>query len=334
MRATSDSWIATVPVLEHFSQVADESRYSAVPDDWFIGMSDVVDSTSAIGAGHYKAVNLAGAGTISAVMNALQNVRLFAFGGDGARFAVPADQAQLATKVLSRVASWAERGLGLRMRVGMVKVSESRLAGHDVHTAFWKASDDVQYAMFCGGGFEWADAKLKRGKIGLTMETDTEPPDLTGLSCQWGPIHPQNGHVVSLIVKKTEQANGACFRTAISRVIEILEKAPRLNSVPAEGPNVRWPTDANSLQARIVRHDRALIWRRFRVLASTFFVWSVFKARIRFPRFDPDQYRSAVASNTDFRKFDDALMMTVDCSEETIRKLRSVLEEAAIRRIV
>jgi len=53
MRVTSDSWIATVPVLEHFSQVADESRYSVVPDDWFIGISDVVDSTSAIGAGHY-----------------------------------------------------------------------------------------------------------------------------------------------------------------------------------------------------------------------------------------------------------------------------------------
>ena len=84
MRATSDSWIATVPVLEHFSQVADESRYSAVPDDWFIGILDVADSTSASGAGHYKAVNFAGAGTISTVMNALQNARLFVFGGGDA----------------------------------------------------------------------------------------------------------------------------------------------------------------------------------------------------------------------------------------------------------
>lgn len=245
-------------MLEHFSQVADESRYSAVPDDWFIGISDVVDSTSAIGAGHYRAVNLAGAGTISAVMNALQNVRLFAFGGEGARFAVPADQAQLATKVFSRVASWAERELGLRMRVGMVKVSESRLAGYDVRTAFWKASDDVQYAVFCGGGFEWADAKLKKGEIGLGIETDTEPPDLTGLSCQWGPIHPQNGHVVSLIVKKPIRRMGPVFALpfrALSRYLRRRRVSTRFRPKGRTSVGRRMPTHCRRVSFAMAAHS-------------------------------------------------------------------------------
>lgn len=223
--------------------MAVESKYSAVPVDWFIGISDVVDPTSAIGAGQYKAVNLVGAGTIGVVINALQSARLCAVGGDVARFAVLADQAQIAAKGLSRVASWAERELDLRMRVTVVKVSESGLAGHNVRAAFWNASDDVQYAMFCGGGFEWADARLKKDEIGLAIETETEPPDLKALSCQSGPIHPQNGHLVSFMVKKTDQAKGAFFRTAISRVMEMPEKVPRLNPVPAEEPDVRWSTD-------------------------------------------------------------------------------------------
>jgi hypothetical protein len=42
-----------------------------VPDRYILGLSDVTNSTRAIGEGRYKAVNLAGAAVISAVMNAL-----------------------------------------------------------------------------------------------------------------------------------------------------------------------------------------------------------------------------------------------------------------------
>ena len=78
-----------MPVLEQFSQVADPSRYIPLPDDWHIGVSDVVNSTSTIEAGRYKAVNVAGAATISAVANALDgDLSLFVFGADGGRFAV------------------------------------------------------------------------------------------------------------------------------------------------------------------------------------------------------------------------------------------------------
>lgn len=79
----SEEWLKTVPVLDHFAQVADPSRFMPLPDDWVIGVSDVVDSTGAIAAGRYKAVNLAGAATISAVANALGGrLSLFVFGGE------------------------------------------------------------------------------------------------------------------------------------------------------------------------------------------------------------------------------------------------------------
>ena len=61
-RAFSDS----VPELGRFWQGSDTSNYAQLPDDWSIGISDVVNSSGEIGAGRYKAVNLAGAGTIRA----------------------------------------------------------------------------------------------------------------------------------------------------------------------------------------------------------------------------------------------------------------------------
>jgi hypothetical protein len=327
--AVSEAWIAGVPVLERFAQVADPSRYAPLPDDWRIGVSDVVGSTAAIEAGRYKAVNLAGAATISAVTNALDgDLPLFAFGGDGAHFAVPPDQAALAAEALRRVATWAERDLELGLRVGMTSVSEIRAAGLDVTVAFWKASDDVRYAMFAGEGLEWAEAQLKSDALALPASDPDGEPDLTGLSCQWGPIRHTQGKIVSLIVKKAPGTSQADFSQATAKVIGILEETASGNPVPAQGPDVRWPSRSIALQSRVAQMGRAKIWRRLSVIAGASLAWVLFKSGRPIGRFDPARYRREITVNTDFRKFDDGLMMTVDCSQATIGRLRDLLEDA------
>lgn len=248
----SEAWIAGIPVLDHFSQVADPSLYAPLPDDWHIGVADVVNSTGAIEAGRYKSVNLAGAATIGAVANALDGVLpLFAFGGDGARFAVSPRQVPSASDALSRVAMWARRELDLELRVGMTTVSAIRAAGLDARAAFWQSSDHVRYAMLTGGGLEWADEQLKSGAIGLPAAATDDDPDLTGLSCQWGPIRPRHGKILSLIVKQIPGASPAGFAAIASAVVSILEKADCLNPLPTEGPDVRWPSSGIVLQSRI-----------------------------------------------------------------------------------
>jgi hypothetical protein len=90
-----DRFLATVPSFAHFGQILDPQLCAALPDDWVVGLADVVSSTQAIEAGHYKNVNMAGAAVIVAVSNALGNVPYpFVFGGDGASFALPSDRAR------------------------------------------------------------------------------------------------------------------------------------------------------------------------------------------------------------------------------------------------
>ncbi len=181
----SDDWLGRVPLLADFAGAADSRRYLALPDDWVIGVCDVVDSTPAIAAGRYKAVNLAGAGSISAVTNALGGrLALSVFGGDGAAFAVPPDEAPAAADALARAAGWVRRELELELRVGMVPVAGIRAAGHDVRVAFWRASEHVRYAMFAGGGVEWAEARLKAGAIGLGAEPPPGPGRPGAGSCR------------------------------------------------------------------------------------------------------------------------------------------------------
>jgi hypothetical protein len=325
----SERWLEGVPVLTDFAQSADVTRYAALPDDWSIGVTDVVDSTGAIEAGRYKAVNLAGAGVISAVTNALDGqLRLFVFGGDGARFAASPSQTPAAAEALRRTAMWAERDLGLTLRVGMVTVAEIRAAGFDARTAFWQTSPHVRYAMFAGGGLEWAEARLKNGDIGLDPAAHGEDPDLSGLSCQWGPLRTRQGKILSLIVKPAPGAAQARFVEVAAEVVAVLESGASLNPVAATGPDVEWPGGTIALQSRIARSGRPGWWRYLGVLATTGLSWLLFKTGLRVGEFDPERYRREIAANTDYRKFDDALLMTVDCAPDTVSRLRAILDEA------
>ena len=313
----SDKWINRVRELSDFVQTADLSHYVALPDDWSIGVSDVVDSTAQITAGRYKAVNLAGASTISAVANALDgNLELFIFAGDGARFAVPPDQANKAADALSRAAMWAKRDLSLDLRVGMTTVGAARAAGFDVSVAYWRASENVRYAMFAGGGLDWVELQLKSGIIRLSPAADADEPDLTGLSCQWGSVASRNGKILSLIVKPGSAASEIDFAHVTSQVVSILQSENRLNPVPIDGPEIRWPSTSLSYQSRVAGNGQSLSWRKIRVFWAAILAWLVFRLGLRIGAFQPKQYRREIAENTDFRKYDDGLFLTVDCRPE------------------
>src|ERR1700690_331581 len=85
----SDGFYASLPVLRDFTRVMDPALFAPLPDGWMVGAADVVQSTKAIAENRYKAVNMAGAAVIVAIINALENRDFpFVFGGDGASFAV------------------------------------------------------------------------------------------------------------------------------------------------------------------------------------------------------------------------------------------------------
>src|SRR5882762_801138 len=89
MTTPNDTFYSEIPVFRGFSRLMDPALYSPLPDDWSIGVADVVESTKAIAERRYKAVNMAGASVIAAITNALAGREFpFVFGGDGASFAL------------------------------------------------------------------------------------------------------------------------------------------------------------------------------------------------------------------------------------------------------
>src|SRR5207244_4274658 len=120
---SSDRFYGSIPVFRGFSSLMDPALYSPLPDDWTIGVADIVESTKAIAEARYKAVNMAGAAVIAAVTNALDGREFpFVFGGDGASFAVSPDDLDRGREGLAAAASWVRDGLDLVMRGALVGV--------------------------------------------------------------------------------------------------------------------------------------------------------------------------------------------------------------------
>ena len=326
---TASFYDAIQPVAD-FSQVVDQSAYNAVPDDWWVGVTDVVQSTAAIAEGRYKAVNLAGAAAISAVLNALNQASFpFAFCGDGAQFAIPGDTVPVAHAAMQRTAAWVRDELGLELRVALVAVRDIRAAGFDVSVARYSTSAAVDYAMFTGGGMNWVEKELKAGRLGLEPVVDDGQPDLTGLSCQWGAVRSRNGEILSIIARPEGAMRSAAYVETIKRLLAALNKEDRISPVPAQGPDLSWPKGSVDLMSRLKRGTASLIARRVRVFVQTVFLWLLFRFRLRVGGFDPAHYRRMVSANTDFQKYGDGLYLTVDCSAAVAQEIEALLTSAA-----
>ena len=326
----SDKFYSTIPVFRGFTRLMDPALYLPLPDDWCIGVADIVESTKAIAQARYKAVNMAGASVIAAVTNALEGREFpFVFGGDGASFAVAPDDTELAREALAATAIWVKEDLDLLMRVALVPVSAIRAQGFDVRVARFGPSPNLSYAMFSGGGLGWAEAAMKRGEFAVPMAPPGTQPDLSGLSCRFEEIPAVRGLILSVLALPAQGADPTAFRRLIEDIITLVERSPDSGRpVPPGGPPLRWPPAGVEFEARAQRGG-SLLRRRAGVLAHTLFAFLIMRFGIKVGGFVPKTYVRQVVENSDFRKYDDGLRMVLDCTTELERSLSERLARAA-----
>jgi hypothetical protein len=326
----ADDFYARIPVFRGFNRLMEPSLYHAVPDGWLMGVADIVQSTKAIANNRYKAVNMAGAAVIASVTNALDNrVFPFAFGGDGASFAVSSRDAPAARAALAATATWVKEDLDLSMRVALVPIEAIRAQGLDVRVARYAPSPNVSYAMFSGGGLAWAEAAMKRGEYTVEMAPAGAHPDLTGLSCRFSEIPSERGLILSLLIVPAAEADGAAFRGLIEDVVTLVEKSPGAGRpVPSGGPPMRWPSAGADYEAR-ARGGRPLFLRRLGVHAVSLFSYVLLRYGIPVGGFVPQTYLRQLVENSDFRKYDDGLRMVLDCSADLADAIEKRLAAAA-----
>ena len=321
-----------LPLVPRFTQLTDPSIYTPLPEGWVLGLADIVRSTAAIEAGGYKAVNTAAAAVIASVANALTDKDFpFVFGGDGASLALPPEDEDVARQALAAAAAWVRDELGMHMRVALVPVAVVRANGLDVRLARFAPSPDVSYAMFTGGGLAWAERQMKSGAFLVPAAAAGVRPDLTGLSCRFAEIGTQHGVILSLIVVPGADGDPAAFASWVERFLEVAESgSDGGRPVPADGPAQRWPPAGFALEARAMKPVAgSRLMTRIALGVRTLAAHIIFKSGLSIGGFDPARYRRQLVENTDFRKFDDGLRMTLDCTPALADRLEALLASAA-----
>ena len=331
-------FFAAIPAFSDFRSVAKRDRYRPLPDGWIIGTADVVNSTGALADGRYKQVNTVGASVISAVMNLDRTLKFpFVFGGDGASFAVPGNRREAVSEALAACRTWSAEEIGLSLRAALIPIADIRATGRDVRVARFSPSPHITYAMFAGGGVAWADRRMKEGDYEIPPAPAGTRPDLSGLSCRWKPMTARKGEILSLLVAPGPRATTETFNALVETIQDMLadpfadDTGSGGSPMTQDGPSYDWPPRGLDIEARASAATGSALSRLARyvpILAEQFVPIALQFFRTRSRNFDPGHYRRVTARNSDFRKFDDGLKMTVDCSPGTSARIEAALEEA------
>jgi Protein of unknown function (DUF3095) len=325
--------------VDHFIDVTVAANYRPLPADWLIVLTDVRGSTKAINEGRYRDVNVLGASTIVAILNALPDIEVpYVFGGDGATIAVPPAVRAVVEGALKASQVLAQKKFNLDLRTGIVPLATLRQMGTDVQVAKMRAGTSGGLAMFRGGGIALAESLVKNPATSATYQITVSEKELTegdfeGLQCRWDPVRAKSGLMISLLVVArvaTEVEGDKIYREVVEETQKIVGSsgAPVKREILNEQVKSRW-FRPGSHEVRVMSSNQTL-WQSIKYRASV--VFQMLALRWMFERgtkgieFDPEKYLNDLAQSTDFQKFDDTLRMVLDCTPQEKHAIEAYLE--------
>jgi hypothetical protein len=98
--------------------------------------------------------------------------------------------------------------------------------------------------------------------------------------------------------------------------------------VPLTGPPMSFTSMGIEAEASALAPKGKRLGPRIMIVTQMLLVLVLDKLGLTLGRFDPKQYKRDVSENSDFRKFDDGLKMTIDIDAEGLARIQRRLEAA------
>jgi hypothetical protein len=325
-----------LPVMDHFFGASDAARYHPLPDDWFIAVTDIVNSTDAIENEQYKSVNIIGASSIAGILNIVnQDTIPFVFGGDGATIAIPPDLYNSAQNVLASCRKIAGDAYGLDLRAALVPVSYIYEQDKEINVAKFRVSDHYTQALFTGNGVRFVEEVLKRTGdnryLVKVLDDESSLASFSGLECRWKEVSIPNKEVVTLLVSKNPATaeDDPIYSEALQKLQDIYGFDNATNPIATD--SLRMYASWSKLMAETkLRTFGKNNWQRIKYLLIIQLKVMLGKIFMRFgyksSQTDRSRYKTDMVINSDHRKFDDMLRIVISGSREQRLKMQSFLE--------
>lgn len=319
--------------ISKFSNIVDISRYRPIPDDWLIIATDIKGSTEAIASGKYRAVNMAGASAIAAIINDFPDLDIpFVFGGDGVTIAMPDVGKDRVMGLLKYCKEAVDTSFGLQLAAGCRQMAELRKEGKEISMGKFKLSENVNQAIFWGDGVDYIEEIVKYPENDLS-EVAVIEGDFTGLECRWNEVPSEKDEVLSIIIKSTiadESQRSDFYKRCFQMIERIYGDESDYAPVKEKDMSLTGKIKLLMGEATIRSHPGTLIKRLFYYLKLCFLQlagWYLMKKNISTKNTDWGDYKSDFIKNADFRKFSHGLKLVVSGTVEQRKQLRAFLKE-------
>ncbi len=197
-----------------------------VPDDWYIIIADIQNSTEAVASGRHNDVNLVAAGSLIAALNIAKqnNIEIpFFFSGDGGTLLAPEE---LVSSIMTGLLVHNENSIknfGLYMHIGSVSIKNILSNGSTVKISKVEIGLGLHKAIIIGNGLKSAEQQIKHS-INPENENAKYDLDMTGLECRWDKVKPPNveNEIVCYLIESTHQEKQVeVYRNVLRKMDEI-----------------------------------------------------------------------------------------------------------------
>lgn len=226
--------------------LTEEHLFYKVPENWFVIVTDVKNSTLAVQNGLHETVNLVATGCIVATLNIAYKHNLnvpFFFGGDGATCIIPPSILQPVMQSLLIHQENTLKNFELDLRVGFVPVEDIYKKGFRLTISKFRSTSIFSIPVVLGDGLNYAEKVIKGEDHRLSViKSDEEDLNLDGMQCRWDRIAPPENYdeVISLLViAANESEQGPAFQKVIHFLDEIYGT-----------PDKRQPISVNKLKLK------------------------------------------------------------------------------------
>lgn len=306
-----------------------ENFFNSVPSDWFVIVTDIIDSTGAIKNGFHNDVNLVATGSIITVLNKIKTIDKsitipYFFGGDGATFIVSKNIVDDVFSALENYCKHVEKNFNFVLRVGKMNVGDVYNSGANLRIAKLKLNKFLVTPVVIGNGLKYAE-KFIKDNFNETLEINEKniPLDLQGMECRWDEIEPidEENKVICLLVMCKNEAKQAEIFTKIMDEIDYVFGELSLRT-PITTVKLKLNTSLSKIKkemhARLGKFDRQYLIKNWLLTNFGKYYFKFFKGG--------KEYLYKVSQLSDTIMLDGSINTVFSGTEKQISKLKLLLD--------
>ncbi|GGD45896.1 hypothetical protein GCM10012288_20230 [Malaciobacter pacificus] len=328
MKQTIDFY-KDLKTFTNFSDITEDKYFKEIPDDWFVVVSDIKNSTKAIETGMYKQVNFVASLLIIGILNINRKLDLpFCFGGDGASVLIPNSIVNEAKKVLVDTKSKAKTNFDLNLRIGIISVKEIKELGAKIEISKLSLSKEHSQAIIRGNGLELAEELIKKDEEKYSVKDFTHidyESDFEGLECRWQDIPSPKDETLSILIKslKDEDSSKKIYKNILLKIEEITGSYDLRHPI-LDDSKLNLSFNPMVLNAEASLFSKSKIGKLFNFFKI--YIENIL-GKYLMSKGNWGDYKNRILRTTDTEKFDDMIRMVISINNKDLKTLESFLED-------